>query len=450
MNITIVGGGKVGKTLIKCLLEEGHNITVIEKRKETLENILDSYDVAGIIGSGAVAKTLEEAGTAKSDLFISVTDNDELNIVCCRMAQCLGAKKVVARVRDTEYSTQAELMRTGFGIDMIVNPEQATAEEVANLLRFPFATAVSSFEKGKVVSVEIKVPEDCEIVGKTVEQIVKETPAELIVGAILRGEETIIPKGSDVVQAHDFVTFISAPSRINAFFKKTGIFNQKVKNVLIIGASRISYHLIKKLQDSSIMVKVIEKDPNRCSQILEAIDKVDVVCADGTQRQVLDEEGLKEFDACVSLTGIDEQNIIISLYAKSKSVETVISKVNNDTFDGILENINLDSNISPKDVVASQIIQYTRSIRAKEEDTIESLRKMVGGKLEILELNVNSKDELIDKQIKDLKLKDNTIIASVIRKNEILIPNGDLVLNQDDKIIVATTVVVNKLESIIK
>ncbi len=450
MKIIIIGGGKVGKTLTKHLLAEGHNITVIEKKKEVLENIINTYDVAGIVGNGAVVKVQEEAEVNKADMFISVTDDDELNLVCCKVAKSFGAKKVIARVRDTDYTDQAELMRLGFGIDMIVNPEQATAEEIANILRFPFASSVASFEKGKVACVEIKVPEESTIVGKTIEEMVKGLNAELVVGAILRDDKVIIPRGTDEIMVGDFVSFVSSPSHIDSFFKKAGIFNHRVKSVLIIGASRISYHLIRKLQDVGIKVKIIEKDQERCNQLLETLDKVEVVHADGTQKQVLDEEGLQDYDACVALTGFDEQNIIICLYAKSKNVETVISKVNNDTFDNILEEINLDANISPKDVVASQIIHYARSVKAKENNSIECLHKMFDSRLEVLELNVAESDELANKQIKELKMKDHTLIASIIRKNEIIVPNGELVIEENDKIIVATTNIVDELESILK
>lgn len=450
MKVIIIGGGKVGKTLVKHLLQEGHNITVIEKNKNILDMVINTYDVAGVLGNGAVAKIQEEAGVDKADLFISVTDNDELNLISCKVARYLGAKNVVARVRDTEYTDQAELMRIGFGIDLIVNPEQATAEEIANLLRFPLATKVHSFEKGRVVSVEIKLLADSPFLDKSVEEVVKGMGAELVIGSIIRDDKTIIPRGEDKFCEGDYVSFVSAPTKIDAFFKKAGIYKQRVKSCLIIGGSRISYHLIKKLQDVGIKVKVIEKDANRCNQLLETIDKVDVINADGTQKQVLDEEGLKEFDAIVSLTGMDEQNIIISLYAKSQNIKTVISKVNNDTFVNILDEINLDANISPKDVVASQIVKYARLIKSKEETSIENMHKDIESKLEVVELKISENEDNVGKSIKDMKIRENTIITSIIRGSDIIVPNGETVLNAGDKIIISTTRTVDGLGSIIK
>ena len=450
MNIIIIGGGKVGKTLTKHLLEEGHNITVIEKTKNILDLVVNTYDVAGVLGNGAVAKVQEEAGVNKADLFIAVTNDDELNLICCKVARYLGAKRVMTGVRDTEYTDQAELMRLGFGIDLIVNPELATAEEIANLLRFPQASSVHSFEKGKVVSVEIRLNEDCSFIGQTVEELVKGTSAELVIGSIVRDEKAIIPRGTDKFLDGDYVSFVSSPAKIDAFFKKAKVFNHRVKSCLIIGGSRIAYHLIRKLQDVGIKVKLIEKDVNRCNQILETLDKVEVINADGTQKQVLDEEGLKDFDAVVSLTGMDEQNIIISLYAKSQNVDTVISKVNNDTFDNILEDINLDANISPKDIVANQIIKYTRTLNAKEEGSIENIHKDIDANLEVVELNIGENDLVVGKAIKDMKIRENTIITSIIRGNEVIVPNGESVLDSGDKIIISTTRTVDSLDSIIK
>jgi len=450
MKIIIIGAGKVGKTLAKHLTDEGHNIIVIEKDKQVLDNLLNTYDVAGFVGNGATIDIQNEAEVSKADLFIAVTDNDELNLVCCRLARTLGAKKVIARVRDTDYTEQADLMRDSFGIDVIVNPEHAAAEEIANLLRFPFATLVTSFEKGKVVSVEIKVPEECPIINKTVEEIVKEFSANLIVGAILREGEVIIPSGQDIICAGDYVNFISTPQKIDAFFKKADIFNRKVKSVLIIGGSRISYHLSKALVEGGVKVKIIEKRAERCQQLLESLEKVEVVNADGSQKQILDEEGMAGYDAMVSLTDIDEQNIIISLYAKSKNVETVVGKVNNDTFYNLLEDISLEACVSPKDVVANQIIYYTRSLKSKEDGKLESLRKMFDSKLEILEMDVADDSEIVGQQIKDLNFKSDVVIAAIVRKRSIILPSGDVVLEGDDKIILATSRKIEEIDGIIK
>ncbi len=450
MKIIIIGAGKVGKTLAKHLTDEGHNIIVIEKDKQVLDNLLNTYDVAGFVGNGATVDIQNEAEVSKADLFIAVTDNDELNLVCCRLARALGAKKVIARVRDTDYTEQADLMRDSFGIDVIVNPEHAAAEEIANLLRFPFATLVTSFEKGKVVSVEIKVPEECPIINKSVEEIVKEFSATLIVGAILRDGEVIIPSGQDIICAGDYVNFISTPQKIDAFFKKADIFNRKVKSVLIIGGSRISYHLSKALVEGGVKVKIIEKRNERCQQLLESLEKVEVVHADGSQKQILDEEGMADYDAMVALTDIDEQNIIISLYAKSKNVETVVGKVNNDTFYNLLEDISLEACVSPKDVVANQIIYYTRSLKSKEDGKLESLRKMFDSKLEILEMDVADDSEIVGKQIKDINFKSDVVIAAIVRKRSIILPSGDVCLEGDDKIILATSRKIEEIDSIIK
>lgn len=450
MKIIIIGAGKVGKTLAKHLNEEGHKIIIIEKNKEVLDSFLNNYDVAGFVGNGATVEMLNEAEASKADIFIAVTNNDELNLVCCKLASTLGAKKVIARVRNTDYTEQAEIMRGTFDIDVVVNPEQAAAGEIENLLRFPLATQVTSFEKGKVVSVEIKVPEECPIINKTVKEIMEGFSSNVIVGAILREENVIIPGGQDVICAGDYVNFISSPQKIDAFFKKADIFNRKVKSVLIIGGSRITYHLAKSLIESGVTVKIIEKSSERCQLLLESLEKVEVVHADGSQKQVLDEEGMIDFDAMVSLTDIDEQNIIISLYAKSKNVETVISKVNNDTFYNLLEDISLEACVSPKDVVANQIIYFTRSLKSKEDGKLESLRKMFDSKLEILEMDISADSEVVGKQIKELNLRKDVIIAAIVRKRSIVFPSGDVVLESDDKIILATSRKIEEIDGILK
>ena len=450
MKVIIIGAGKVGKTIARHLNDEGHNIVVIEKNKEVLDSLLNSYDVAGIVGNGATTEVQNEAEVSKADLFIAVTNNDELNLVCCKIASSLGAKKVVARVRDTDYTSQAEFMRESFGIDLIVNPELAAAGEIDNLLRFPFATQVVSFEKGKAVSVEIKVPEDCPIINKTIEEVVKEFSASLIVGAILRDDKVIIPNGQDVICAGDYINLVSTPHKIDAFFKKANIFNRKVKSVIIIGGSRIAYHLANTLVEEGIKVKIIEKRTERCQQLLASLDKVEIVYADGSQKQILDEEGMADFDALVTLTDIDEQNIIISLYAKSKNVETVVSKVNNDTFYNLLEDINLEACVSPKDVIANQIIYFTRSLKCKEDGKLESLRKMFDSKLELIEMDVADDSEIVGKAIKDIELKKDVIIAAIVRKRNIVLPEGDVVFESDDKIILATSRKIEEIDSILR
>ena len=415
-----------------------------------IEKVLNDYDVAGVVGNGAAASVLQEANVQKADVFISATCDDELNLACCKMASLLGAKNLIAKIRDTDYTNQVELIRSGFNIDEIVNMEFSTAEEIAKLLRFPFATNAISFEKGKVVCVEVKIPQDCKVTGNSIKSLIEEFNAELTIGVIRRADKIIIPDDQEIIMADDFVTFISTPRNIDAFFKKSGIFNQKVKTVIVIGGSRIAYHLVRKLQEVGIKVKIIEKSEVRSNLLVSTLDKVEVVCADGTQKQVLDEEGLNDCDACVSLTDIDELNIIISLYAKSKNVETVISKVNNNTFTEILKDINLDTYISPKNIAADQILSFVRNQKANGKHSILSLHKLMDDNLELLELIVCNDDAIISKSINELKLKKGIVIAGVIRKGTFIVHTGETVIEEGDKIIVATTLVLEQVDSILK
>lgn len=450
MKIVIAGCGKIGTSLIKCLCKEDHSITVIEKDRKKLEEIMNNYDVGGVLGNAVVVDIQKEASVSKCSIFIAVTENDELNLVCCKVAKELGAKKVIARVRNTDYTDQAELMKIGFDIDMVINPELATAKEIHNMLRFPFSRGVSTFEKGKVVSVEIEVSKIPEVVDKTIKQIVEEYDAKMVVSAILRGEELIIPKGDEVLKEGDVISLTSNPEVLDHFFKKVGIHSHRAKSVLIVGGSRIAYHLSRLLKDAGTKIKIIDSDESKCGILSEVIENAEVVNADGTQKQILEEEGLSNFDACLSLTGYDEENIIISLFAKSNGVKTIITKVNNENLYSVLDGINLNSKVSPKIVTTNHIIYFTRSLKSKEENTIERVRLAMDGKYEILEFNVNGNAELSNKAIKDLKLKDGVLITCIVRNGKAIIPNGDEVFEGEDKVIVATGSKIHSLDNILR
>ncbi len=439
MKIVIIGCGKVGRSIVKHLVSEKHDITIIDNNKQALDSVMNANDVQGIYGNGAVKAIQQEAGVNKADIFIAVTDKDELNMVCCRTAESLGAKTSIARIRDTDYVDEYEFLRESLGIDLIVNPEQAAAEELCNILRFPFATQVYNFNKGKVSSVEIKLPAESKLCGMAIRDIATELDTTVHFAGVLRGEETFIPNGDFVLQAEDRVVLVGKPSKIDAFFKGTQIFNKRVKSVLIIGGSRISFYLTRLLAEDGIKVKIIEKDKERCKNLIESLDKVEVINADGALKHVLDEENLSSYDACIGLTGLDEQNIIISLYAKTKQVETTIAKVNYDMFTEILDEIGLNATVSPKEVIANQIVLYSRSLKAKNEGELVTLYKILDGEAELLEFNIKDNENLVDKTIKDIKLKQNIYITSIVRKNQVVSPSGEEVLQENDTVIVSTT-----------
>lgn len=451
MKIVIAGCGKIGTSIIKYLCKEGHSITVIDQNKELINSIINVYDVGGVSGSCTSTVTLKEANINKCNIYISVTGDDETNFVSCKVAKELGAKKTICRFRDTDYTEQAELMRDLFGIDMLVNPEFAVAKDLFYRLRFPYSSEVSYFEKGRVISVEVKIPEGSPAANKTISEFVENNDSKIIVGAILREDNLEIPNGESLILAGDVLNIISTPENIDSVIKNMGIPYKRVKSVLIVGGSRISYHLSNLLFDIGVDVKIVESSTIRCKELAERLNSnVEIVQADGTNEQVLAEEGIESYDACLTLTGHDEENILISLFAKTNGVGTVITKLNNDKLVEILDKLELNGKISPKKVTINQVLYFIRSNRAKEENTIEKLRKTMDDKLEILEFNVNGNDDFVSKEIKQLKIRPGVLIACIIRKGKIIIPSGEDYFDADDKVIVCAKSSVNSLDGILR
>ena len=333
----------------------------------------------------------------------------------------------------------------------MVNPSGAFFPRIFNRLRFPFARNVSSFERGKPVSVEIYVPDDFVMLNKSIKEIMSKYEKKLVISGILRNNELIIPNGDTVIQSGDIINLMSTPKNIDEFFKNAGLFNQKIKSVFTVGGSKISVHLARMLQEEGIDMKIIEQNETRCHEIIEVLnDNVEVVLADGTNEQILDEEGLSSYDACISLTNHDEENILVSLYAKSHNLDTIITKINNDRLNEILNELDLKAKISPDKLTVNHILYFTRAMRAKEENTIETLIKTMNDKMEILEFNVNESEDFTNKSIKELCIKKDILLNCIIRKNKVIVPTGDVVIEGDDKIIISTTTNIKSLERILR
>ena len=451
MKIVIVGSGKVGRSITKSLAQENHDITIIDINKQAVDSTSNQYDIQGIYGNGAISSVQLEAKVNKADMFIAVTNKDELNMICCCTAKALGAKCAIARIRDTDYIDEYDFIKENLNIEFVVNPELTAAEEIYNILRFPFAIQVFPFAKGKVMSVEIKIPSESLICGKSIKTLMGESKSKVLISSIIRKDRAIIPNGEFEINADDRINIVGAPAKIDAFFKEVKIYNKRVKSVLIIGGSRISFYLTRFLTGDNIKVKIIERDEKRCKELLSNLEKVEVINADGVLKQVLDEENISGYDACIGLTGLDEQNIITSIYAKSKQVDTVISKVNNETFTEILDDIKLDTVVSPKQVIADQIVMYSRSLRVRSEHSLVRLYKIMEGKVELLEFNIGDNEKIVNKAIKDVKLKNEVLICSIIRGNQVIYPSGDEILLANDCIVVsAVDNVLQKVEDILK
>ena len=448
MRIVIVGCGKVGRTIAEQLDGEGHSITVIDSNPRCVNRLAERLDVMGVEGDGASRDVLREAGVENADLVIAVADADELNLYICLLAHCCGAKNTIARVRKPVYHkniTESQAMKRAIGLSLMINPEKIAALEMSRLIRFPSAIEVDSFARRNVEIYTLRLSGDHFLVGKKISEI------GLLKGDIFKGEsriclverhdEVIIPGGDFVFAAGDKVSFICTPSKASWLFKK---FNKaasvKAKNVMIIGGSRTAYYLADILIQSNINVKIIEKDPVRCDELSDLLPAANVVRGDALNEELLESEGINKMDAIVTLMSMDEENIMLSLYARQKSDAKCITKVERIVFDKIVDTMPLDSVIRPRELTAEAIVQYVRAVKNSEGSNVESLYKLNDGKAEALEFKINAKDSpVVGKQLKTLKFKKNLQIACITRRGKIIIPKGEDTIEPDDFVIVVTT-----------
>lgn len=439
MNIIIVGCGKVGENLTHLLSNEGHSVTVIDSDATLVENIVNEYDVQGLCDNGASADVLSEAGCSQCDMFIAVTGSDELNIMCCLFAKKLGAKYTISRVRSPEYFSQTAFMRDQLGIGLVINPDFEAADEIARIIEFPAATKIETFSKGRIELAEITVAKESGLVGVMLKDLKKTFNTPMLICAVQRGEEVIIPTGNFVIEAGDKIHFTASKLALPKVFKTLGMVNKKIRSVLIIGGSKTSYYLAKHLLNSGLKVKLIENNPVRAAELEVALKDATIICGDGTDSDLLTEEGLKGYDATVALTDIDEENIIFSAFAARNGVDKTVCKINRQVFTQMLPSFLAEcSAISPNTVVASIILRYVRSINNAEGNDINKLYRIIEEKAEALEFIANKKCKFLDVCLKDCNLKPNVIVASICRKGKVIIPDGITAVEEGDSVIVIT------------
>lgn len=439
MKIIVIGDGKVGRTIVEHLCTEGHEVTIIDKNSKNIEEIVNQYDVLGVCGNGASYDVLKEAGAEKADLVVATTTNDETNILSCLISERIGAKASIARVRNHEYSNQIEIIRNDLGIDMIINPEKEASDEITKILNFPEAIRVDSFAKGNVDLVQFFIPEGNPLVGETLLSIYQKYQIKVLVCAVQRGDDVFIPTGSFTINAKDRI-YVTANSKatLRQFVEKVELVEKKLKNVLIIGGGKIATYLGGDLAKNRFKVKLIEKDHDRCLELSQILPNATIVHGDGSDQRVLTEEGINNMDALVALTNRDEENIIVSMYANQQNVKKIITKVNKTSLVGLMSNINLASVISTKEVTASKILSYIRGINNRRGSNVITLHKLVNNKVEAIEFKAKENKKLTNIPLRDLKLKDNILIAAIIHENEVIIPSGDDFISVDDKVIVVT------------
>lgn len=439
MKIVIIGDGKIGSTLSRLLLQEGHDITIIDNDKNTLNNAINIQDIMCVEGNGATYDVQVEAGVPDADLVIACTATDELNMLCCVMANKLGAKRTIARIRNPEYHKQMSYLKEELGLSMYVNPELATAIDISRVILFPPAMKIELFAKGRVELVEYKIPEDSQLCDLPVSSIYKLYNIKMLICAVQRDKQVFIPSGDFILHAGDKINITATHDNIEKFFSMINKFKKKSKYVMIVGGGMIGYYLASHLIQSGIRVKIIENNYERCVALSELLPKATIINGDGTDQALLTEEGIETADAFASLTGIDEENIIMALFATTINVPKVIAKVNRETYSDMAEHLHIDTIVSPKNITANLIDSYVRAKSNSYGSNIETLYRLVDGKLEALEFIVKDNGKYVGVPIKDLHLKKNVLIACIVRKRMPIIPDGNEAIQIGDSVIIVTS-----------
>ena len=438
MRIIIIGAGKVGYTLAERLTAEEHDVIVIDKNEDVVNHCLDSLDVLCIKGNGANAKILLEAGVDRADILISSTASDESNMLSCLIAKRLGAKYTIARIRDPEFNESQTLLQNELGIDVAINPERATALEISRLLRYPFAGSIESFARGQVEMVEFKAQPADAIVNIAMKDLSAKVPGlpRILYTIVERNNEVIIPRGDFVIQPGDRVFVCGNMITITEFFRFLGRNKQKVRSVMLLGGGRISYYLSRFIVPLGVHVTLFELDEDKARALSEALPKVDVIAGDGTDQDLLEEQGLRQMDAFVSLSNRDEENLMTGMYASRCGVPKVIAKNSRYSYMEILNDLGLDSIISPQAIMTSTILRYVRARENSDGTMIERLYRLLDGKAEAIEFIARKGDAYIGIALKDLVTRPGALVAIIVRQGKVIIPYGNDHLEVDDHVVI--------------
>lgn len=437
MKIIISGCGKIGATIISSLVAEGHDIVAIDNNPDVVTELTNVYDVMGICGNGVDSDILYEAGVSEADLFVAVAGSDELNMLSCFLARKMGAKHTVARIRNPEYNDKSlGFMKHHLELSMTINPERLAAHDLFNILKFPSAVKIESFSRRYLEIIEIRLKDDSLLDGVKLSDIRAKFNAKVLVCCIQRGDEVFIPNGNFVLKSGDRVGITATHAELQKFFKALGQMQKQAKDVMLLGGGRVSYYLADMLTNIGTSVKIIEQDEKTCELLSELVPKATVIRGDGANQELLIEEGLLNTDAFVSLTGMDEENILISIFAESHNVPKVIAKVNRDELAYMADKLGVDSIVSPKKIVSDLIISYARALQNSMGSNVETLYKLMDDKAEALEFNVKEDSKVIGIQLKDLKLRPNILIGGIIRDRKTIIPGGNDSINNGDKVVV--------------
>ena len=454
MRIVVVGAGKVGRVLTEQLAAEKHDIVVIDQDTDLIESLVNIYDVRGVVGNGGCYDVQKDAFEDGADLLIATTSSDETNILACLVAKKLGTPHTIARIRNPEYEKQLHFMREELGLSMVVNPEKATAREIARVLRFPSAIKREQFCRQRFELVEYRVNEGNPLEGLQLSDLYRNIRVKILICAVARGQQTIIPTGATVLQKGDKIYLTASARDLESFFRKLNIFKARANNIMIVGASRIAYYLVKELQDIQKRVTVIDSNAARCQAMSEKFPGVLVIHGDGADSELLSEERISEMDAFVPLTGLDETNIILAMYASQFPNCKVVAKINRPSFADLANQRGLvDSVVATAAVTSETIARYVRAMQNSfDSDNIKTLHRLVGGRVEALEFNVGPGLPFIGVPLKDLNLREGLLVAGIVRQNGApVIPSGaDALQEGDDVVIVTTDTTLHALRDIVK
>lgn len=439
LNIIIVGCGKVGMTLIEQLSKEGHDITIIDKNAAKVQEMSNLYDIMGLVGNGASYSVQMEAGIENADLIIAVTTSDELNLLCCTVAKQVGDCAAIARVRTPDYSKEAGYLREKLGLTMIINPELEASLETARILYLPTALEVNSFAHGQAEIVKFKIPEENLLDGMTIATLGKSITNEILICAIEREGEVYIPGGNFQMAKNDIVSFVAPRRHIRSFLKKIGFKTKQVKDAMIVGGGKASYYLAKQLIAMGIDVKIIEQNKERCEELSILLPEAIIINGDGTDEEVLREEGIEYAQAFIPLTDIDEENIMLTLHAKQVSNAKLITKINRSTFKNVISKLDLGSVIYPRYITSEAIIAYVRAKKNSTNSNIETLYHMFDNRAEAIEFRVDEPSSVTGIPLKDLMLKNDLLVSFIYRNGKVQIPSGLDTIEVGDTVMIVTT-----------
>ena len=453
MRILVVGDGKLGHTLAEHLAKEGHDVVIVDRSDEVLQRSEDTLDVMCVKGNGANATTLMDAGADKADIIIAATAGDETNMLCCLIAKRLGAKYAIARIRDPDFNESLNILQRELDIDMAINPERATAQEISRLIRFPFANNIESFAKGRVEMVEFRAQEKDVVVGYPLKVLARKLQGlpQVLYAAVEREGRVLIPNGDFVIHAGDRVHVAADMVTITAYFRFLGKNSLRVKNVMLLGGGRISYYLARMIAPMGVHVHMIEINEQKANMLSESLPEVNVIHGDGTDQELLEQEGLKQMDAFVALCDRDEENLMAGLFAVAQGVPKVIVKNNRVAYADIINAMGLDSIISPKSITCANILRYVRARANGMGTKVEKLYRLMEGKAEALEFIARASDPYIGIPLRDLSVRPGTLVAVIVRHGKVIVPFGnDHIESGDSVVIIACQSGIGDLNEVIK